>query len=360
MVKMLQKLSEIKTLDPSAFKEKLNGNKIVLITLLNKNGLVCQITNFGARVASLWAPDSEGKLQDIVLSFPEIEGYLQSKNNYFGAIIGRYANRIKNGFFELDGIKYSLPTNSSGNHLHGGFNGFDQVVWKIEKVTASSLQLSHISEHLDQGYPGNIKVRVLYELTPRNELKIEYRATTDRPTIINLTHHSFFNLKGAGIGSIEDHVFQIQASNYTPIDKFLIPTGEILSVEGTPLDLKQPTVLNKKINSSFDQIKYGNGFDHNYVLDKEKKGVGFAAKVIEPASGRLMEVFTNEPGLQFYSGNFLDGLVGKNQKLYEARGAFCLEAQHYPNSPNNPEFPDTTLRPEDEYYSTCIYKFSTI
>ncbi|MCL3780104.1 galactose mutarotase [Prolixibacteraceae bacterium JC049] len=352
--------SAYKLIEESNFKGDVNGEKVMLFTLKNKNGLATQITNYGGRVVNLWLPDREGKFEDVVLGYNTFDGYLNSNEIYFGALIGRYGNRIANGKFSLDGKEYTLATNNGKNHLHGGIKGFNDVVWQGKKVNDHKLELTYMSKDMEEGYPGNVTIKVVYELTDANELKIEYWAKTDAPTFVNLTHHSFFNLHGAGKGSINDHVLFIDANNYTPVDDGLIPTGEIASVTGTPMDFTQPTAIGKRVDSDFDQLKYGLGYDHNWVLNHSKEKVRLAARISEPASGRAMEVYTNEPGLQFYGGNFLNGKdVGKYGLSYEHRTAFCLETQHFPDSPNHPHFPTTRLNPEDEYYSICIYKFIT-
>ena len=320
--------------------------------------MVAQITNFGGRVVSLWVPDKNGNFDDIVTGYTTLDGYLNSSEIYYGALIGRYGNRIAKGQFTLNDTVYSLVQNNGENHLHGGTKGFNDVVWKASQPDGQTLVLTYTSPHMEEGYPGNLDVKVQYQLTNENELKIEYWATTDRPTPVNLTHHSFFNLKGDGNATINDHLLQINADFYTPVDDGLIPTGEISSVEGTPMDFRAPTVIGERVDADFDQLKYGGGYDHNWVLVPSETRLNFAARVVEPASGRTMEVYTNEPGLQFYGGNFLDGSdTGKYGKPYEFRTSFCLETQHFPDSPNQPEFPSTILEPGEEYYSVCVYKF---
>jgi aldose 1-epimerase len=341
------------------FKKTLNGKDVKLFTLKNDKGIVTQITNYGGRVVSLWTPDKDGNMEDVVLGYETIDGYLNSNEIYFGALIGRYGNRIAKGKFTLKEKEYSLATNNDENHLHGGIQGFNNVVWEAKQIDEQMLELSYLSQHMEEGYPGNLKIKVVYILTNNNELKIEYRATTDKPTFINLTHHSFFNLHGAGNGSINDHVLQINANHYTPVDAGLIPTGEIAEVKGTPMDFTVPIAIGEHVDSSFEQLKFGLGYDHNWVLNQSKSGLTKAAKITEPKSGRSIEVFTHAPGMQFYGGNFLDGSdTGKFDKKYEHRTAFCLETQHFPDSPNHPNFPTTVLNPGQEYYSICIYQFS--
>ncbi|MBQ4913801.1 galactose mutarotase [Maribacter sp. MMG018] len=340
------------------FQKTINGKSVELYTLRNSSGLVAQITNYGGKVVSLWSPDKDGNYEDIVLGYPDIDGYLSAKEKYFGALIGRYGNRIGKGKFTLEGKEYVLNTNNGENHLHGGDIGYDAVVWNAVQPDGQTLVLTYVSAHMEEGYPGNLEIKVRYRLTDNNELKIEYWATTDQTTVVNLTHHSFFNLKGAGKGEITDHLLQINSNYYTPVDKGLIPTGIIASVEHSPMDFKKLTLIGKRIEDDFEQLKFGLGYDHNWVLNGNKP-LNWAAKVVEPVSGRVMEVYTNEPGLQFYSGNFLDGtIIGKANRAYKYRSAFCLETQHFPDSPNNPHFPSTILNPGEEYYSVCIYKFS--
>jgi aldose 1-epimerase len=345
-------------IEAGSFGGLVDGKQVELFTLKNSSGVVAQITNFGGRVVSLWLPDKAGNFEDIVTGYETLEGYLNSNEIYYGALIGRYGNRIAKGQFILNDTLYSLVQNNGGNHLHGGTKGFNDVVWDATQPDEKTLILTYTSPHLEEGYPGNLDIKVQYHLTDENELKIEYWATTDRPTPINLTHHSFFNLKGNGNGTINDHILQINADFYTPVNEGLIPSGEITPVEGTPMDFRAPTAIGKRVDDDFEQLKFGGGYDHNWVLVPAESGLNFAARVVEPASGRTMEVFTNEPGLQFYGGNFLDGTdTGKSGITYEHRTAFCLETQHFPDSPNKENFPSTILYPEEEYYSICIYRF---
>ncbi len=348
-----------KVLDDKSFDVVVDGKMVMLFTLKNKNDLCVQITNFGGRVVALWVPDRDGHFDDIVLGYPTPEGYLKGSGSYFGATIGRYGNRIARGQFILNDREYTLATNNNGNHLHGGIKGFNNVVWEATQVDGQTLELTYMSRDMEEGYPGNLQTTVVYQLTNNDELKIEYRATTDAPTPVNLTHHSFFNLHGAGNGAIKDHLVEINADNFTPVDSGLIPTGEMAQVEGTPMDFRQPTTIGSRIDSDFDQLKLGGGYDHNYVLNQGSDEMNFAARVLDPESGRVLEVFTNEPGMQFYTGNFLNGMdIGKNDKTYEYRSAFCMETQHFPDSPNHESFPSTILNPGQEYYSVCVYKFS--
>jgi len=352
---------KIKLIDASKFNTNTSEYKsVALYTLRNSNGLVSQITNYGGRVVNLWVPDKNGSFEDIVLGYETLDGYLNSNEIYFGALIGRYGNRIANGKFSLEGKEYTVATNNGENHLHGGIHGFNDVIWSANKIDNQTLELTYLSKDNEEGYPGNLKVKVVYTLTDENELNIEYWASTDKATPINLTHHSFFNLKGAGNGVINDHVLEINANNYTPVDHGLIPNGKIESVHGTPMDFTIPTLIGKRVNTNFEQLVYGLGYDHNWVLNETDDELRFAAKITDPKSGRSMSVYTNEPALQFYGGNFLDGSdVGKNNKPYNHRTAFCLETQHYPNSPNVANFPSTILEKGQKYYSRCVYKFST-
>jgi aldose 1-epimerase len=353
-----QQSNQPELIDETTFSGMLDGKKVSLYTLKNDNGVVTQITNFGGRVVSLWVPDKNGDFEDIVTGYNTFDGYLNSKEIYYGALIGRYGNRIANGQFVLNDTVYSLVQNNDMNHLHGGTKGFNDVVWEASQPNGQTLVLQYTSPHMEEGYPGNLDAKVKYQLTNENELKIEYWAATDRSTPVNLTHHSFFNLKGDGNGTINDHIMQINADFYTPVDEGLIPTGEIAPVEGTPMDFRAPTAIGDQVDDDFEQLKYGLGYDHNWVLVPSESGLNFAARVVEPASGRTMEVYTNEPGLQFYGGNFLDGTdAGKYGKPYDFRTSFCLETQHFPDSPNQPEFPSTILEPGEEYYSVCVYKF---
>ena len=348
-------------IEKSSFCKTKDGKEVYIYILTNPNGMIAKITNYGATVTELWVPDQNGKMDDVVLGFDNISDY-EEKSDYFGCIVGRYGNRIAKGRFALDGEEYVLATNNDENHLHGGVKGFDKVVWDAEaKETARgpALELNYLSKDGEEGYPGNLNVTVTYILTHNNELKIKYRATTDKPTVCNLTHHSYFNLQGQGSSDILDHKLMISADKYTPVDKGLIPTGEKPSVKGTPMDFNKATSIGLRIDADHQQIAYGLGYDHNWILDKKSDKLKLAASVIEPQSGRKMEVWTTEPGLQFYSGNFLNGsIVGKEGKTYKHRYGFCLETQHFPDSPNQPDFPSTTLLPGETYQTKTVYKFS--
>ncbi|MCW5911857.1 MAG: galactose mutarotase [Cyclobacteriaceae bacterium] len=328
-------------------------------TLTNQNGLKVTIMPYGGKAVSLWVPDRNGNMADIVLGYDSATQYITG-NPYFGALIGRYGNRIGKGQFSLDGKTYQLATNNGANALHGGPGGFHNVMWSVERATSNSIVLTYTSSDGEEGYPGTLQVKVVYTLTDNNELTIDYEATTDKATVVNLTHHSFFNLAGEGAGDILDHELQINADRFTPVDEGLIPTGELKPVAGTPFDFSKPTAIGMRINDDDVQLQYGKGYDHNWVLNRKGDGLELAAVVTEPASGRVMEVWTTEPGLQFYSGNFLDGSdEGKDRKKYPLRSAFCLEAQHFPDSPNKPEFPSTTLKPGEVYKQKTVYKFLT-
>lgn len=347
------------SLDPGNFERELDGKQVQLYFLKNRSGLEIAVTNYGAKVVSLLVPDKEGKLEDIVLGFDDLDGYLNANEPYFGAAIGRYGNRIAGGKFDLNGKQYRLATNNGPNHLHGGTKGFNAQVWDAKKVNDQTIEFTRLSPDGEEGYPGNLQVKMVYTLSDDNAFKITFSASTDRPTPVNLTHHSFFNLHGAGNGSINDHVLMINAEAYTPVDKTLIPTGKIVKVAGTPMDFREPTEIGKRIEESFEQLEFGNGYDHNWVLKDSGDSQKLAATVWEPESGRYMEVYTTEPGLQFYGGNFLDGKdKGKGDKSYEFRSAFCLETQHFPDSPNQPNFPSTILQPGEQYQHTVIYKFA--
>jgi aldose 1-epimerase len=328
-------------------------------TISNRQGLEMQVTNLGAKVMKLLVPGQDGEPVDIVLGFDTPEEFAKSSQSYFGATIGRYGNRIADAQFELDGEIYTLEANNGPNSLHGGPNGFHNVIWEVEEVTESQIVFSYLSPDGEEGFPGNLNVKMTYTLTEDNEFKISYTAETDKATVINLTHHSFFNLSGAGNGDVMDHVMLLNADQFTPVNSMLIPTGQIQSVDGTPMDFTSPTPIGARIDADYEQLKHGGGYDHNWVLNKDTGSeLTFAAKVSSPNTGITMEVWTTEPGIQFYAGNFLDGKVtGKEGKTYPYRGAFCLETQHFPDSPNQPNFPSVRLDPGQQYTQTCIYRF---
>ena len=343
----------------SDFKTDLNGKDIQLFRLINKNGVIVEITNYGGKVVSIIVPDKNGVFKDVVLGFDHIDDYI-SGNPYFGALIGRYANRICKGKFSLLGKEYQLAKNNGENHLHGGIIGYNDIVWDANfDENKNKLELTYLSKDGEENYPGNVSLKVIYSLTEENELKINYFATTDQTTIINLTHHSFFNLKGEGNGDVLDHELYINSDAFTPTNAESIPTGEFKSVVGTPMDFRSFTAIGKRIEQKDEQLEFGNGYDHNWILKNNKKSVVLASAVHEPESGRYMEVWTDQPGMQFYSGNFLDGSdIGKEGKKYPRRSAFCLETQHFPDAPNQLHFPSTILEPNKKYDYTCVYKFS--
>ena len=341
------------------FGKTSDGTPVELYTLENAKGMHAGIMTYGGTLVSLTAPDKSGKLADVVLGLDSVDGY-QHQTAFFGALIGRYGNRIGHGTFKLEGKTYTLPKNDGQNTLHGGPEGFDKKVWKAH-ASGNTLELTYVSKDGEMGFPGTLTTKVVYTLTDNNELKIDYTATTDKPTVVNLTNHSYFNLAGAGNGTNLDHQVMINADRFTPVDEGLIPTGELKPVKGTPFDFTKATAIGARINQNDQQLKFGKGYDHNWVLNKSAAdALTKAAEVYEPKSGRVMEVFTTEPGLQFYTGNFLDGTVkGKGGIAYPQRAAFCMETQHYPDSPNKPAFPTTELKPGQTYHTTTTYKFST-
>jgi len=341
------------------FGKMADGRDVSVYTLKNSNGVEARIMNYGGIVVSLKVPDRKGVLGDVVLGYDNLAGYIKA-SPYFGAVIGRCANRIARGRFTLNGVEYTLATNNACNHLHGGINGFDKVVWDVRVLTnrpAAALELKYASPDGEEGYPGVLSVTVVYSITEKNELCIDFTATTDKPTLCNLTNHSYFNL--AGQGDILSHEVMIAADVFTPVDKTLIPTGELRPVAGTPFDFRKATAMGAHIEADDVQLKYGGGYDHNWVVSKPAGKLAQLASVYEPVTGRLMEVFSAEPGMQFYTGNFLDGTnVGKGGVAYQYRTGFCMEPQHYPDSPNEPHFPSVVLEPGQTYRNTIIYRFS--
>ena len=342
------------------FGSTKDGQPVEIYTLTNSKGVEARIMTYGAILVSLKVPDSAGKLDDIVLGFDSLDGYLQTPPPpYFGAIVGRYGNRIAKGRFKLDGKEYKLAVNNGPNSLHGGLRGFDKVVWTAKTPDAQSVALTYVSKDGEEGYPGTLTSTVTYSLNDNNELKLDYHATTDKDTVLNLTNHSYFNLAGQGSGDVLSHRIMIDADRFTPVDAGLIPTGELRKVEGTPFDFRQPHAIGERINAPDRQIKLGGGYDHNFVLNRTGDALELAARVTEPTSGRVMEVLTTQPGVQFYTGNFLDGSFhGKGGKVYQRRYALCLETQHFPDSPNHPAFPTTELKPGEEYRQTTVFRFS--
>jgi aldose 1-epimerase len=341
------------------FGQTKDGTAVDIYTLRNSTGSEARICTYGGIVVSLKVPDRAGQLGDVVLGYDNLNGYLE-KSPFFGALIGRYGNRIANGKFTLDGHEYTLATNDGPNTLHGGVKGFDKVVWKARPVSTSQgagLELTYLSKDGEEGFPGNLSVTAEYILTEDNALRLEFKATTDKDTVVNLTHHSYFNL--AGKGDILNHTVMIKADKFTPVDALLIPTGELRPVEATPFDFQTPITIGARINQDDEQLKFGKGYDHNWVINKSLGKFGLMARVTDESSGRVMEVLSSEPGLQFYSGNFLDGTItGKGGWVYQYRAAFCMEPQHYPDSPNKPNFPSVVLKPGETYHNIIVYKFS--
>lgn len=355
------------TIKKVPFGKLADGRTADLYTLKNASGMTVSITNYGGIIVALTAPDRNGNIEDVTLGFDSLSTYVKN-NPYFGALIGRYGNRIAKGKFTVDGKPYTLVTNNMGNHLHGGTVGFDKVLWEATPVEGEepALKLTYVSKDGEEGYPGNLNVAVTYTLQKDNALKIDYQATTDKPTVVNLTNHTYFNLSGGAKHDILDNVLTLNADRFLPVDKTLIPTGQLQSVAGTPFDFTKPTVIGSRIDDSTNvQIKYGLGYDHAWILNTPADSTSgtalkLAATVYEPTSGRVMKVQTTEPAIQFYTGNFLDGSVtGREGFPYKKRFALCLETEHYPDSPNHPTFPTTELRPGQTYKTTTIYQFST-
>ncbi len=343
------------------FQIEHDGKQVDLFTLKNSNGVTVQLTNYGGKIVSILVPDKNGNMGDVCLGYESASEYIHGAAS-LGATIDRYANRIAGGQFELNGQVYQLFKNNGPNTIHGGKKGYRFVVWDAEQLNDQSVELSYLSPDGEEGFPGNLLVKVLFTVTDDNELKLDYTATTDKPTVLNLTNHAFYNLKGEGQGDVLDHVLQVNADLFTPTDETAIPTGEFRDVAGTPFDFRTPKPLGQDINADNQQLEYAGGYDHNFVLNKEKGELAFAARLSEPTTGRVMEVFTTEPGLQVYTANSLTGEgtdIGKAGKSYGQRSAVCLETQHFPDSPNHPEFPSTVLNPGETYTSTTIYKFST-
>jgi aldose 1-epimerase len=337
----------------------VEGRAITLYTLTNSHGMEVRAMNYGGIIVSIRVPDRNGEFADVVLGHETLDGY-RPNPPYFGAIVGRYANRIANGTFALEGQTYTLPRNDGPNTLHGGTKGFDKVVWDSEPLKGrTGVAFSYFSKDGEEGFPGNLRVKVIYTLTSPDTLEIDYEATTDKATPINLSQHSYFNLKGEGNGDILDHEIMINADRFTPVDKNLIPTGELRPVKGTPFDFTTQTKIGARIDDNYDQLVLGHGYDHNFVITRQGRGLVLAARVYEPTSGRRLEVSTTQPGVQFYTGNFLDGTIsGKQGHIYKRRYGFCLETQHFPDSPNHPSFPTTILRPGETFREKTVFKFS--
>jgi aldose 1-epimerase len=348
-------------IEKAVFGNTVDGTSVDLYTLSNTQGMTAKITNYGATVVALVVPDRNGNPGDVTLGYDSPQEYF-SGPCYFGCIAGRYANRIAGGRFSIGGQEYVLAQNDDPNHLHGGHRGFDKVVWQANEVVnedGPGLKLTYLSRDGEEGYPGNLSATVVYTVTAKNQLKIHFSADTDTPTIVNLTHHSYFNLAGAGVGDILDHELMINAERYCPVDATLIPTGELASVQGTPLDFTQPRNIGDRIDQADEQLQIAKGYDHNWVLNKDSDGPCLAARAAERKSGRCLEVYTTQPGLQFYSGNFMeDGIAGKAGQIYNHRSGFCLETQHFPDSPNRLDFPSTVLEPGSTYDHTTIYQFT--
>lgn len=353
---------EKNVLETSNFRTQIKGKKTNLY-LLKNDQIHVYITNYGGRIVSLLTPDKMGEMGDVVLGFKSIADYQKANTPYHGCLIGRYGNRIAMGKFELNGKIYELPINNNENHLHGGPEGFHNQVWEVVSANENSIVMTYLSKDGEMGYPGNLTVEVSYAINDKNELIISYEATTDKATPVNLTNHAFFNLAGEAKGSINDHLLMINADHFTPVDQDLIPLGEIRSVVGTPFDFRSTKTIGRDLNQEISdaQLTHGGGYDHNFVLKKESPGsMSLAARVIDPKSGRQMEIFTKEPGIQFYGGNFMDGSdVGKYGTKFDYRASFALETQHFPDSPNQPAFPSTILKPGETYQTKSIYKFST-
>ena len=351
------------TVTRAPFGRLPDGRAVDLFTLATSHGLEVRVMTYGAIITVVRTPDRAGHADDIALGFDSLAGYLAG-HPYFGAVIGRYANRIARGQFTLDGVTYHLAVNNGPNSLHGGRRGFDKVLWTADSFAhddVAGVTLRYTSPDREEGYPGTLVARVTYTLTERNELVVDYEATTDKPTPVNLSQHSYWNLGGEGHGDILDHVVELNASSFTPVDSTLIPTGRVSSVIGTPFDFRTPTRVGARINEPNEQLRVGGGYDHNFVLDRRTAGLTHAARVVDPASGRTLDISTTEPGVQFYTGNFLDGTIkGKSGHVYGHRAALVLETQHFPDSPNHPEFPSTILRPGGVYRSQTVFRFGVV
>jgi aldose 1-epimerase len=354
--------SSIDTITKAPFGKTPDGASVEIYTLRNRNGCEARIMTYGGIVQSLTMPDQNGRFDDVVLGYDTVGAYI-ARTPYFGALIGRYGNRIGGATFTLEGKTYKLVANNGPNSLHGGVKGFDKVVWKAVKADIGPqgprLELNYLSKAGEEGFPGNLNVTAVYTLTDDNALDVRFTATTDQPTLCNLTHHSYFNLRGQGNGDILGHEVYLNANEVTAVNSQLIPTGKIESVDGTPFDFRKPTTIGARINDPNTELQYGPGYDHNWIINKPPGQLGLVARVYEPTSGRTMEVQSTEPGTQFYAGNSLDGMKGKGGAVYKGRTGFCIEPQHYPDSPNHPNFPSTELKPGETYTNIIIYKFST-
>lgn len=351
------------TIEHDVFGTMPDGTDVEIYTLMNSQGMEVTVLTYGGILQSVKVPDRRGRLENVTLGYDNLDDYVEANDPYFGAIIGRYGNRIGGASFTLDGVTYDLPANNGPNTLHGGEEGFDKRVWTVTDTFSNSgsvgLELSYTSQDGEEGFPGTLDTTVTYTLTNRNQIVMDYLATTDAPTVVNLTNHAYWNLAGEGSGSILDHNLMLDAGHFTPVDETLIPTGEIASVAGTPFDFRRPTTIGERIRESDEQLLNGRGYDHNWVLDREGDGLELAARLSERTSGRVLSVYTTEPGIQFYSGNFLDGtIIGTGGRTYRQSDGLALETQHYPDSPNKPDFPSTVLRPGDVYETSTIYQFS--
>ncbi|GHT27393.1 aldose 1-epimerase [Bacteroidia bacterium] len=357
----MNKYKTLEIIDKQDFHKVVDGKTVELFLLSNKKGVEISAINYGAKIVSILVPDKNEKKVDVVLGKSNIDDYLNNQEPYFGAVCGRTANRIADGRFSLEGEEYQLAVNNGPNSLHGGIKGFNSVVWDANRLDDQTLELNYFAKDGEEGFPGNLSVRVIYRLTDDNSLEIEYKATTDKTTILNLTNHSYFNLSGEGDPYIGDHELQINAEYYLPTSDVAIPLGKPENVEETPFDFRTLHTIGGRIEEEFTQLIFGNGYDHNYIIDGAGEDLVLCAKAISPKTGIVMEVFTTEPGVQLYTGNFLDGsFPGKNGHTYPKRSAFCLETQHYPDSIHHPEYPSTVLKPEEVFVSKTIYKFTTV
>lgn len=344
------------------FSKQIDGKDVTLCILKNKNNVELTVTNYGAKIVSLMVPDRTEKLVDVVTGHNSIDEYQTSQEPYFGAVCGRFGNRIAKGKFVIDGTEYNkLAINNGPNSLHGGIKGFNSQVWDVKQTDNQTVILTYLSQDGEEGFPGNLTTTITYHLTDNNEVEISYHAVTDKPTVINLTNHSYFNLSGAGDPSVGDHLLTINADYYLPTDSTAIPFGPKEKVEGTPMDFRTPHEVGSRINDDFEQLVFGNGYDHTYVLNKEANELSFCARCVSPKTGIVMETYTTEPGVQLYTGNWMTGhFAGKSRQRYPARAALCLETQHFPDSPNKPEYPSTIIRPGEEFISKTIYKFAIL
>ncbi len=355
----MRKTSDLGGLQQKDFQKTIDGKNVDLYILSNKNGLEMSVTNYGAKIVALYVPNKKGQMIDVVLGHSTIDEYLTSQEPYFGAICGRTGNRIAKGKFTLEGKEYNLAINNGPNNLHGGIKGFNAVVWDTRQIDDQTLELTYLSEDGEEGFPGNLTTTVIYKLTDNNSIEIDYKATTDKTTILNLTNHSYFNLSGAGDSYIGDHLLEINADTYLPTDETAIPYGKPEKVEGTPMDFRSTHEIGARINDDFQQLIFGKGYDHTYVLNKKDGELSFCAKAVSPKTGIIMETYTTEPGVQLYTGNWMTGeFVAKGGHHYPMRSAFCLETQHYPDSINKLEYPNIILRPEEVFESQTIFKFS--